>query len=158
MTTLLARNARVLVTMDGREIPNGGLFARDGIIENVGETPDIPATADEVVDLTDHVVLPGLVNAHHHLYQTLTRAVPGAQDVELFDWLRTLYPVWARMTPDHVQTATRLGLTELALSGATTVFDHQYLWPNGSRIDDQFQGAEGLNIRLHLSRGSMSLG
>jgi 8-oxoguanine deaminase len=158
MATLLMRNAHIVVTMDGREIPNGGIYARDGWIENVDVTDDIPATADEVVDLTGHIVLPGLVNTHHHLYQTLTRAFPGAQDVGLFDWLRTLYPVWARITPDHVQTATRLGLVELALSGATTVFDHQYLWPNGSRIDDQFEGAHGLNMRFHASRGSMSLG
>lgn len=158
MTTLLVRNARILATMDGLEIPNGGMFIRDGIVEIVGDTWDIPAEADEMVDLSDHLVLPGLVNTHHHLYQTLTRAFPGAQDVGLFDWLRTLYPVWARMTPDHVRTATRLGLVELALSGATTVFDHQYLWPNGSRIDDQFAGADGINIRFHASRGSMSLG
>lgn len=158
MSTLLVRNAHMLVTMDGREIPRGGMFIRDGWIENVGPTLDIPAVADEVVDLSGHLVLPGLVNTHHHLYQTLTRAFPGAQDTGLFDWLRTLYPVWARMTPDHVRTATRLGLVELALTGATTVFDHQYLWPNGSGIDDQFEGAAGLNIRFHAARGSMSLG
>ncbi len=158
MSTLLVRNARVLVTMEGREIPHGGLYARDGWIENVGPTMDIPATADEVVDMTGHVVMPGLVNTHHHLFQTLTRAFPGAQDSRLFDWLRTLYPVWARLTPDHVRTATRLGLVELALSGATTVFDHQYLWPNDSRVDDQFEGADGLNMRFCASRGSMSLG
>lgn len=158
MATLLVQNAHVLVTMDGQEIPNGGMFIRDGSIESVGPTLDIPAVADEIVDLTGHLVLPGLVNTHHHLYQTLTRAYPGAQDSVLFDWLRTLYPVWARMTPDHVRTATRLGLVELALTGATTVFDHQYLWPNGSSIDDQFEGADGLNIRFHASRGSMSLG
>jgi cytosine/adenosine deaminase-related metal-dependent hydrolase len=158
MPTLLIRNAHVVVTMDGREINHGGIYARDGWIENVDVTADIPGTADEVVDMTGHLVLPGLVNTHHHLFQTLTRAFPGAQDVGLFDWLRTLYPVWARMTPDHVRTSTRLGLVELALSGATTVFDHQYLWPNGSRIDDQFEGAEGLGMRFHASRGSMTLG
>lgn len=158
MATLLARNARLLVTMDGREIENGGLFARDGWIENVGDSDDIPAVADEIVDLSGHLVLPGLVNTHHHLYQTLTRALPAAQNVGLFDWLTALYPVWARLTPDHVRTSTRLGLVELARSGATTVFDHQYLWPNGSRPDDQFEGADGLNIRFHVSRGAMSLG
>lgn len=158
MGSLLIRNAEVVVTMDGREIRGGGVFARDGWIENVGPTGDLPAVADEMVDLSGHVVLPGLVNTHHHLYQTLTRAFPGAQESGLFDWLRTLYPVWAMMTPDHVRTSTRLGLVELARSGATTVFDHQYLWPNGSRIDDQFEGADGLNIRFHVSRGSMSLG
>lgn len=158
MPSLLVKNATVLVTMDGREIPDGALFAEDGRIVNVGPTLDLPAIADEVVDLTGHIVVPGLVNTHHHLYQTLTRVFPGAQDVGLFDWLRTLYPVWARMTPDHVEVATRLGLVELAMTGATTVFDHQYLWPNGSRVDDQFAGADGLNIRFVASRGSMSLG
>lgn len=158
MGTLLLRNAAVLATMDGAEIADGGLYARDGWIEQVGPTADLPTTADEVVDLSGHVVLPGLVNTHHHLYQTLTRAFPGAQDAGLFSWLRALYPVWGRMTPDHIRVSTTLGLVELALSGATTVFDHCYLWPNGSSIDDQFAGAEGLNIRLHASRGSMSLG
>ncbi|HEU4318562.1 MAG TPA: 8-oxoguanine deaminase [Acidimicrobiia bacterium] len=158
MSSLLVRNAHVLATMDGREIEGGGIYIEDGIIVNVGPSDDIPAVADRVVDLTDHVVLPGLINTHHHLYQTLTRAYPGAQDVGLFDWLRILYPVWARMTPDHVRAATRLGLVELALSGTTTAFDHHYLWPNGSRIDDQFEGADGINIRFVASRGSMSLG
>ena len=158
MGTLLARNALVLATMDGTEIPGGGLFAKDGWIEQVGPTSDLPASADEIVDLTGHVVLPGLINTHHHLYQTLTRVVPGAQDSGLFDWLRALYPVWARMTPDHVRSATTIGLAELALSGCTTAFDHQYLWPNGSRLDDQVEGAAQVGIRFHVSRGSMSLG
>ncbi len=104
------------------------------------------------------MVLPGLINSHHHLYQTLTRVIPGAQDAGLFDWLRTLYPIWARMTPDHVRVSTSLGLAELALSGCTTAFDHQYLWPNGSRVDDQVEGADPIGIRFHVSRGSMSLG
>lgn len=158
MSTLLIRNAEVVVTMAGDEIGGGGILCRDGWIEKVGPTRDLPATADEVVDLGGHVVLPGLVNTHHHLYQTLTKAFPGAQDAGLFDWLTTLYPVWARMGPDHVRSATRLGLVQLALTGATTVFDHQYLWPNGSAIDDQFEAASELNIRFHASRGSMSLG
>lgn len=158
VTSLLLRNAVVVVTMDGREIPDGGVYAEDGWIVAVGPTAELPATADEVVDLTGHVVLPGLVNTHHHLYQTLTRVHPHGQDRSLFGWLRALYPVWARMTPDHVRVSTRLGLVELALSGATTVFDHHYLWPNGSSIADQFAGAEGLGIRFEASRGSMSLG
>ena len=159
MGSLLIRNARVIATMqDGREIEHGCLFARDGWIEVVGAEDEMPDGADEVVDLTGHVVLPGLINTHHHLYQTLTRAVPGAQNAGLFELPRVLYPIWARMTPDHVRVATRLGLTEMAASGATTVFDHQYLWPNGSRIDDQFEGADGLNIRFSASYGSMSLG
>lgn len=134
------------------------MFVRDGFIEAVGAAGDLPTQAEEVVDLDGHVVFPGLVNTHHHLYQTLTRVLPGAQDASLFGWLRTLYPVWARMTPDHVRVATTLGLAELALSGCTTAFDHQYLWPNGSRIDDQIEGADAVGIRFHVSRGSMSLG
>ena len=158
MTSLLIRNSALLVTMDGAEIPGGGMLIENGFIAQLGSTAELPDSADEVVDLDDHLVLPGLVNTHHHLYQTLTRSFPGAQDAGLFDWLRTLYPVWARLTPEHVTVATRLGLVESALTGATTVFDHQYLWPNGSRIDDQFEGADGLNIRFVASRGSMSLG
>ena len=159
MPTLLVKNAAVLVTMDAerREIPGGGLLARDGVITQVGPTADLPDTADEVVDARDRLVLPGLINTHHHLYQTLTRAVPGAQDAGLFDWLRTLYPMWARLDPDSVRVATTLGLIELAKSGCTTAFDHQYLWPNGSRVDDQIEGARPVGIRFHASRGSMSL-
>jgi len=158
MGTLLARHALVLVTMDGAEIEDGALYVRDGWIEAVGPSSDLPDAADEVVDLTGHVVLPGLVNTHHHLYQTLTRVVRGAQDAGLFQWLRTLYPIWERMTPDHVRVATTVGLAELALSGCTTAFDHQYLWPNGSKVDDQIEGAVPIGIRFHVSRGSMSLG
>jgi 8-oxoguanine deaminase len=159
MPTLLVRDAEVLVTMDDvrREIPGGGLFARDGVIEQVGPTDALPDNADEVVDASGRLVLPGLVNTHHHLYQTLTRAVPGAQDAGLFDWLRALYPVWARLTPESVRLATTLGLLELARSGCTTAFDHQYLWPNGSSVDDQVEGAAAVGIRFHVSRGSMSL-
>src|SRR3990172_698987 len=159
MPTFLLRSATVLVTMDEarREIAGGGFYARDGVIEQVGTTDDLPTEADDVLDATGFVVLPGLINTHHHLYQSLTRAVPGAQDAALFDWLRTLYPIWARLTPEAVRTATTLGLLELARSGCTTAFDHQYLWPNGSSIDDQFAGAEPVGIRFHASRGSMSL-
>jgi len=160
MSTLLVRHAQVLATMDDgdTEIPDGGLYAVDGFIKQVGPTADLPDTADEVVDLPGHVVLPGLVNTHHHFYQTLTRAVPGAQDVGLFDWLRTLYPIWARLTPEDVAVATQVALSEMALSGCTTSSDHQYLFPNGSRLDDQIAGAETVGLRFHAARGSMSLG
>ena len=140
------------------EIVDGGLFVVDGFIQQVGPTVTLPKTADQVVDLSGHVVLPGLINTHHHFYQTLTRAVPGAQDAGLFDWLRTLYPIWARMTPDDVRISTELALSELALSGCTTSSDHQYLFPNGSRLDDQIEGAASVGIRFHAARGSMSLG
>ena len=160
MATLLVRNANVLVTMDdaGTEISGGGLFAVDGFIQQTGPTDELPDTADEVVDLQNHVVMPGLINTHHHFYQTLTRAVPGAQDAGLFDWLRTLYPIWARMTPDHVRISTTTALAELALSGCTTSSDHLYVFPNGSSLDDQIDGASSVGVRFHAARGSMSLG
>jgi len=159
MPTLLVKNAHVLVTMDDgrREIAGGGLFARDGVIEQVGPSAELPEHADRLLDASGLLVLPGLVNTHHHFYQTLTRAVPGAQDAPLFDWLRRLYPIWANLDPDSVRVATTLALLELATSGCTTAFDHQYLWPNGSRIDDQIEGATQVGIRFHASRGSMSL-
>jgi 8-oxoguanine deaminase len=159
MPTLLIKNAAMLVTMDGgrREIADGGLFARDGVIEAVGASAAMPDTADRVIDATDKLVLPGLVNTHHHFVQTLTRAVPDAQSAKLFDWLTTLYPIWARLTPDDVRIATTLALLELAKSGCTTAFDHQYLWPNASTIDDQIEGAAPVGIRFHASRGSMCL-
>ena len=160
MTTMLVKNARVLVTMDAlrREREDSGLFIRDGLIEQIGPSSGLPSTADEVLDLRDHVVLPGLVNTHHHLFQTLTRAVPAAQDADLFSWLRTLYPIWARLTPDAMRSSTQLGLTELALSGCTTASDHGYIFPNGCRLDDQIYAALEVGLRFHASRGSMSLG
>jgi 8-oxoguanine deaminase len=160
MATMLIKNARVLVTMDAsrRELADAGLFIRDGIIEQVGPSSELPATADEVLDLRDHVVLPGLVNTHHHLFQTLTRAVPAAQDADLFSWLRTLYPIWARLTPEALRSSTQLGLAELALSGCTTASDHGYIFPNGCRLDDQIHAALEIGLRFHASRGSMSLG
>lgn len=160
MPTLLVRHANILVTMDGarREIAGGGLFARDGWIEQVGPSDHLPTSADEVLDLEGHLVLPGLVNTHHHLYQTLTRAVPAAQDADLFHWLRALYPIWARLTPDDIRLSTQIGLAELALSGCTTASDHLYLFPNGSRLDDEVEAAGAIGIRLHAGRGSMSLG
>jgi 8-oxoguanine deaminase len=158
--TLLLRHARRLVTMDGerREIADGALFARGGVIEQVGPTADLPATADEVIDATDQVVIPGLVNTHHHLYQTLTRALPGAQDSELFGWLGTLYPVWARLTPEMLRASTQLGLAELLLSGCTTSSDHHYIYPGGCTLDDTLHGAATMGLRFHAARGAMRVG
>ncbi len=160
MPTLLAKHAAVLVTMDDhqREIPDGGLFVRDGFIEQAGATAELPATADEVLDLSGHVLLPGLVNTHHHFYQTLTRALPAAQNATLFNWLKTLYPIWARMTPQDIRISTQTALVELALSGCTTAADHLYLFPNGSRLDDEIAAAKEIGLRIQASRGSMSLG
>ena len=159
MTTLLIKHAYI-VTMDDhqREIPDGGLFIRDGFLEQVGPTSQLPITADEILDLRDHIVLPGLVNTHHHFYQTLTRAVPAAQDANLFNWLTTLYPIWARLQPEDIFTSTETALAELALSGCTTASDHLYLFPNGSKLDDEIAAAREIGLRLQASRGSMSLG
>jgi len=159
MTTLLIKHANIL-TMDDHqtELSDGGLFIRDGFIEQVGKTADLPQTADEVLDLTGHVIMPGLVNTHHHFCQTLTRAVPAAQDANLFNWLKTLYPIWARLQPDDIFTSTSTALTELALSGCTTASDHLYLYPNGSKLDDEIAAASEIGLRIHASRGSMSLG
>ncbi|HBG74666.1 MAG: 8-oxoguanine deaminase [Chloroflexi bacterium GWB2_49_20] len=160
MTTLLIKNANMLVTMNDhqREIPGGGLFIRDGFIEQVDVSGNLPASADEVLDLDGHIILPGLVNTHHHFYQTLTRAVPAAQDANLFNWLKTLYPIWARLTPEDIFISTQTALAELALSGCTTASDHLYLFPNGSRLDDEIAAAVEVGLRLQASRGSMSLG
>jgi cytosine/adenosine deaminase-related metal-dependent hydrolase len=141
-----------------REISGGGLFIRDGWIEQVGPSGDLPQTADQILDLSGHIILPGLVNTHHHFYQTLTRAVPAAQDANLFNWLKTLYPIWARMTSADIFLSTQTALCELALSGCTTASDHLYLFPNGSRLDDEIEAARTVGLRLHASRGSMSLG
>lgn len=160
MPTLLIRNAALLVTMDEarREIAGGGLFARDGVIEAVGTSDTLPAQADEVIDAQGQVVIPGLVNTHHHFYQTLTRVVRPAQDAELFGWLRTLYPIWARLTPEMVYTSTQTAMAELLLSGCTTSSDHLYIYPNGVRLDDSIEAAAEIGMRFHAARGSMSVG
>jgi cytosine/adenosine deaminase-related metal-dependent hydrolase len=160
MSTLLIKNATILVTMDDRrrEISDGGLFVRDGFIEKVGPTSELPSIAEEVLDLSGHLILPGLVNTHHHFYQTLTRVVPAAQDANLFTWLKTLYPIWARMTPDDIFLSTQIALAELALSGCTTASDHLYLFPNGSKLDDEISAAREIGVRIQAARGSMSLG
>ena len=159
MPTLLVKNAHLL-TMDDHqtELADGGLFIEDGVIKQVGQTASLPATADEVIDLTGHVVMPGLINTHHHFYQTLTRAIPAAQDANLFNWLKTLYPIWAHMNSEDIFISTSTALAELALSGCTTASDHLYLYPNGSCLDDEIAAASEIGLRLHASRGSMSLG
>ena len=160
MPTLLLKHADALVTMDAarREIRDGALFVRDNVIEQVGATRELPAAADRVIDARGVVVLPGLVNTHHHLYQTLTRALPAAQDADLFHWLKTLYPIWAELTPDAVYTSALVGLAELVLTGCTTAADHLYLFPNGSKLDDEIRAAREIGVRFHPTRGSMSLG
>src|ERR1700675_2422948 len=160
MPTLLARNATVLVTMDDgrRELSNAGLFVRDGLIEKVGPMDQLPRQADRVLDLSGQIVLPGFVNTHHHLDQTLTRNLPAGQNNNLFPWLQVHYRVWASRTPEASRCSTLIGLAELAASGCTTVFDHAYVFQNGCRVDDQIAAAKEIGMRFHACRGSMSLG
>ncbi|MBL8162287.1 MAG: 8-oxoguanine deaminase [Anaerolineae bacterium] len=159
MATLLVKNIHTLVTMDAarRELRDAALFVRDGVIEAVGTLAEMPTqTADTVLDAAHHVVLPGLVNTHHHMYQSLTRAL--AQDSELFGWLKTLYPIWSRLTGEMVYVSAKLAMAELMLSGCTTSSDHLYIYPNDVRLDDEIRAAQEIGIRFHAARGSMSLG
>jgi 8-oxoguanine deaminase len=158
--TMLVKNADVLVTMDAErcEIARGGLYIEDNRIVAVGSTEALPSAADEVLDLTGHIVLPGLINTHHHMYQTLTRALPAAQDADLFGWLRALYPIWARLTPEMIAVSTKTAMAELLLSGCTTTSDHLYVFPNGCRLDHSIEAALEMGMRFHASRGAMSVG
>jgi len=156
--SVLLKNALMLVTMDDsrREIAGGWVLVRGRTIEALGGPETLPPHADDIIDMTGHVVMPGMVNTHHHMYQTLTRAL--AQDASLFDWLKTLYPIWARITPDMIRVSTQTAMAELVLSGCTTSSDHLYLYPNGSRLDDQIDAARMIGMRFHAARGSMSVG
>jgi 8-oxoguanine deaminase len=160
MGSILARHAEVLVTMDGsrRELKDAGIFAIDGIIQQVGATAELPETADTVLDLSGQIVLPGLVNTHHHFNQTLFRNLPTAQNNNLFPWLRAQYRIWAKVTAEASRASTLIGLAELALSGCTTAFDHSYLFKSGNSLDHQIEAAREIGVRFHASRGSMSLG
>ena len=157
MTELLIRNADYLLTMDDtrRELVAADVLLADGVIAAVGHNL---STEGEVIEASGCVVTPGLVNTHHHLYQSLTRAVPGGQDALLFGWLKTLYPIWARFTPDHMFVSAQVGLAELALSGCTLSSDHLYMYPNGSRLEDTIHAAAELGMRFQPTRGAMSIG
>ena len=157
MTELLIRNADYLLTMDEtrRELVSADVLLRDGVVVAVGQNL---TTEGEVVEASGCVVTPGLVNTHHHLYQSLTRAVPGGQDALLFGWLKTLYPIWARFTPDHMYVSAQVGLAELALSGCTLSSDHLYMYPNGSRLEDTIHAAAEIGVRFQPTRGAMSIG
>ena len=157
MAEILIRGAATVLTMDdaGTEAAGCDILIRDGVIAAVG--PGLTTTG-EVVSAAGCVVTPGLVNTHHHLYQTLTRAVPAAQDALLFGWLRTLYPIWARFGPEEMFVSAQTGLAELALSGCTLTSDHLYLYPNGARLDDTIAAAGEVGLRFHPTRGAMSIG
>jgi 8-oxoguanine deaminase len=159
MASLLVKNIRHLATMDSqrREIKNGAIFVRDGIIEAIGTAEDMPQeTPNEVLDLSHHLVIPGLVNTHHHMVQSLTRVI--AQESELFGWLSTLYPIWAGLRGEHIYTASKLAMAELIMSGCTTSSDHLYIFPNDATLDDQIRASQEMGIRFHAARGSMSVG
>lgn len=160
MPSLLLKNAAVLLTqkLGLPDLIEGGFYAEDGLITAIGSSFELPETADEVVDARGCVVTPGLINTHHHLYQNLTRAVPAGVDASLFGWLQALYPIWAKMGPEHIRVSTQIGLAELALSGATCVADHLYMFPNGARLDDEIGAALETGVRLHATRGAMSIG
>jgi cytosine/adenosine deaminase-related metal-dependent hydrolase len=143
---------------DRRQIADGSIFIRDNVIEAVGPAGELPQKADHVLDVGGMILLPGLVNTHHHLYQTLTRAVPGAQDAGLFTWLKTLYPIWANLTAEAVHISALIGLAELMLSGCTTASDHLYIFPNDVKLEDEIRAAQEIGIRFHATRGSMSRG
>jgi len=158
MPDLLIRNADIVVTMNARrdELSGADVLVRGGAIAAVGS--GLVAPGAEVIDGAGCVVTPGLVNTHHHLYQTLTRAVPGGQDALLFGWLKTLYPIWARFGPEEMFVSAQVGLAELALSGCTMTSDHLYLYPNGARLDDTVAAAGEVGLRFHPTRGAMSIG
>jgi 8-oxoguanine deaminase len=161
MHTLLIKNIHTLMTMDAerQEIRNASMFVRGRAIEWIGATDDQPETADEVLDLKDRfIVLPGLINTHHHFYQTLTRVVPGAQSSELFTWLQHLYPIWARLDARGVYVSAQMAAAELMLSGCTTSSDHLYVFPNDCTLDDEIRAISDIGMRFHASRGSMSVG
>ncbi|WP_335949563.1 8-oxoguanine deaminase [Salipiger bermudensis] len=157
MSETLIRNAHSVLTMDdaGSEFAGADVLIRDGMIVQIGEGL---TTAGEVIEAANCVVTPGLVNTHHHLYQTLTRAVPGGQDALLFGWLQTLYPIWSRFGPEEMRISALTGLAELALSGCTLTSDHLYLYPNGARLDDTIDAATEIGLRFHATRGAMSIG
>ncbi len=156
---IVIKNAQSVLTMDDerRELRAVDIHVKDGQIAAIGQGLRITNTTD-VVDGSSCIVTPGLVNTHHHLYQTLTRAVPGGQDALLFGWLQTLYPIWAKFSPEHMRISALVGLAEFALSGCTMSSDHLYLFPNGSRLDDTISAAQEIGLRFFPTRGAMSIG
>jgi 8-oxoguanine deaminase len=172
MGTLLIHNARAIATFDSAtfdnaapaqstELRNASIYIEGNRIAFIGATADLPPQAlqaDEVINACHHLVTPGLVNTHHHMYQSLTRAIPEVQNAELFGWLRGLYPIWAGLTPEMVQVSTQIAMAELLLSGCTTSSDHLYIYPNGVRLDDSIAAAAEIGMRFVATRGSMSVG
>ena len=160
MTTLLIHNAHTIATLNdaGQELRNASILVRDNCIEAIGPTQDLPLTADRVIDAQHFVVIPGMVNTHHHMSQSLTRAIPAVQNAELFSWLTGLYPIWAGLQPDMIYASTQTAMAELLMSGCTTSSDHLYIYPNGVKLDDCIAAAREIGMRFVATRGSMSVG
>ncbi len=164
MTSLLIKNARCIATFDNpdpsqaSELRDASVLIRGHQIEAIGAADVLPQTADAVIDARHHLVIPGLVNTHHHMVQSLTRAIPEVQNAELFGWLRGLYPIWAGLTPEMVRVSTQIAMAELLHSGCTTSSDHLYIYPNGVRLDDSIEAAQAIGMRFVATRGSMSVG
>ena len=160
MATLLLKNAALIATMNDadEELHDQSIFCENGIIRQIGPLDTLPNTADKMMDLSKSIVIHGMVNTHHHLFQNLTRVIPNAQNESLFGWLTTLYPIWCGLGPRHIYISSAVGLAELVLSGCTTSTDHQYLFPGGSKLDDSIEAAIDIGVRFHPTRGSMSIG
>ena len=160
MSTLLIHNAHTVATQNdmGDELRDTSVLVRDGLIAAIGPASQMPHTADEVINARDHLLIPGMVNTHHHMYQSLTRAIPQVQNAELFSWLRGLYPIWAGLTPDMIYASTQLAMAELLMSGCTTSSDHLYIYPNNVTLDDSIEAARAIGMRFVAARGSMSVG
>lgn len=164
MSTLLIERARCLATQDdaGTELADASVLVRDGWIEALlpagTDLGPYRVQADECIDASCHLVVPGLINTHHHMVQSLTRAVPGGQNAELFTWLKSLYPIWAGLTPEMVTTSHQVAMAELLLSGCTTSSDHHYIYPNGTRLEDSIVAAQTVGLRFVATRGAMTVG
>ena len=166
--TLLIQNATCIATFNdadlasGTELADASLFVRGNVIEWIGPAAELPTAlhdeASEVIEASGHLVTPGLVNTHHHMVQSLTRAIPSVQNAELFSWLRGLYPIWSGLTPEMVHVSTQVAMAELLLSGCTTTSDHLYIYPNGVRLEDSIEAAQQIGMRFVATRGSMSVG
>jgi len=163
MPTLLIHNIHTLSTQNdaGREWRDAAVFVQDGLIVWVGPQTDLPTglrEAEEMMDGRHLLVVPGLINTHHHMFQSLTRAIPAVQNAQLFSWLEGLYPIWARLTPKMIRVSAQVAMAELLLSGCTTSSDHLYIYPNGVKLDDSIDAARDIGMRFVASRGSMSVG
>ena len=165
MSSLLIKNIKILATMDGsepfstgQELKDYSILCVDGIIKDIFPSKERNVDAEQVINASSYLVLPGLINTHHHLFQTLTKAIRLAQNANLFDWLKTLYPIWAKIKPIHLKSSVSIGLSELILSGCTTTSDHLYIFPNGVELEDEIEIAKKIGIRFHATRGSMSVG